>query len=107
MTETRRGGATQDGMEFAQVDFVACPGSRGARMWGPFVEGASISWQEVDKLGSTGSLVDRNTCIPVTIDVEVPAGKPTEITIGVQMEYAAGTREAVNNGMHYGSAIIR
>ncbi|WP_432559666.1 hypothetical protein [Granulicoccus sp. GXG6511] len=96
----------REGYDIAVVTSVACPGSRGARIWGPWVDGPRVVSGE-GLLSPGGTLVNRDTCISMTVEVEVPAGVPTDVAIRVQLEYAAGTPEAVNDGMVSGDAIIR
>lgn len=106
VTEARRTGTSRPGFDVAVVNAQACPGSLGARIRGPWVEGATALSGE-GMLTADGTLVNRNTCIPMGLEVEVPADEPITVTIWVDLQYAAGTAEEVNNGPHEGSAIIK
>ncbi|MDO5499220.1 MAG: hypothetical protein Q4F67_06015 [Propionibacteriaceae bacterium] len=105
-TSATRTGSSRSGYETATVEYTACPGSLGARLYGPWISGATTVLAGAGELSEGGTLVNRNTCIPLTIEVEVPEAV-TEISIAVRFVYAPGSPESANDGLHYESVIIR
>lgn len=98
-----RGESAQAGQDYAYIELQACPGTRGATLTGPYVSGGVRSdLPDYDPLGN-GTLVNRNTCLPISVRALVPQ-QTTTVTITVEFTYA--DEYASHNGPRSDSATI-